>query len=192
MKKIWMLLLLITCSIGFTGQPIYSQLANRTPATPQEIDPFSQYKFKVAVRITCDNDNIKNLIESHIKRELRNLGDVRLTNVEDALHVIQIIAVLNKYELSQQDTGNVSIAYLFLSEDRGLLSTVPIVRTMVREEKLAEFDRLVKIHGKCYSYPYLGVAHYQKDDVNKLCRNIVATFDIESLEPVRKWVEELR
>ena len=45
MQKIWMLLLLITCSIGFTGQPTYSQLANRTSVTPQEVDPFSEYKF---------------------------------------------------------------------------------------------------------------------------------------------------
>ena len=182
MKKIWMLLLLTICPICFTGQPTYSQLTNL----------ISEYRFKVAVDITCDNENIKNLIESHIKRELRNLGDVRLTNINESLHAIRIIALSNKYELSRQDTGNMSIAYMFLSEDRGLLSIMPVVRTMIREEKLAEFDRLVKIHGKCYFSPYLGVAHYQKDNVNKLCRNIVADFDIESLEPVRKWIEELK
>ena len=103
------------------------------------------------------------------------------------------LRLINNY--SQQSTDkwlDISIAYVFLSEDRGFLSTVPIVRMMVRDEKLAEFDRLVKTHGKCYFYPYLGVAYYQEDDVNNLCRDIVATFDIESLEPVRKWIEELR
>ena len=61
-KKICMLILLITCSMGFTGQPIQSQIA------------LEQHRYKVAVTISSDNESTKNLIESHIKRELRNSG----------------------------------------------------------------------------------------------------------------------
>ena len=95
-KKICMLILLITCSMGFTGQPIQSQIA------------LEQHRYKVAVTISSDNESTKNLIESHIKRELRNSG----------------YATLRRRP----------------SEDKGI-AMKPILRTMIREEKLATFEK---------------------------------------------------
>ena len=179
MKKICMLILLITCSMGFTGQPIQSQVA------------LEQHRYRVAVTISSDNESTKNLIESHIKRELRNLGDVHLTNIEDALYVIQIVALPLKSELTGQETGDISIAYTFLSEERGFIAMKPILRTMIREEQLAAFDSLVELHSKCYVEPYLGAAYWKKDNIDTLCRDIIATFDIRTLEPVRQMLPEV-
>ena len=179
MKNMYMFLLLIICSIGFTGRPIQSQVA------PE------QHRYAVAVTTTCDNESTKNLIESYIKRELRNLGDVRLTNIEDALYVIQIVALPLKSELTGHETGYISLAYTFLIEERSFITIKDILRTMVREEELTKFDAIVKIPGKCYSPPYLAAAYWKKDDIDKLCRDIVATFDIKTLEPVRQVLSEV-
>lgn len=179
MKKTCMLILLITCSMGFTGQPIQSQIA------------LEQHRYKVAVTISSDNEMTKNLVESHIKRELRNLGDVHLTNIEDALYVIQVVALPLKSELTGEETGNISIAYTFLSEERGFIAIKPILRKMIREEKLTEFDNLIKLHSKCYAEPYLGAAYWQKANIDTLCRDIIATFDIRTLEPIRQLLPEV-
>ena len=145
-----------------------------------------QHRYRVAVSITCDNESTKNLIESHIKRELRNLGDVHLTNMEDALYVIQIVALPLKSELTGQDTGDISIAYTFLTEERSFIAIKSVLREMIRMEELAAFDDLIRIHSKCYYTPYLGAAYWKKDNIDTLCRDIIATFDIRTLEPVRQ------
>ena len=62
MKRISMLFLLTTiCIVCFTGKP-QSQ-------TFQE-------RYEVAVDVTCKNQSVQRIIESHIKRELRSLQDV--------------------------------------------------------------------------------------------------------------------
>lgn len=179
MKNMYMFLLLITCSMGFTGKPIQSQIA------------LEQHRYAVAITAICESESTKNLIESHIKRELRNLGDVRLTNIEDALYVIQIVALPLKSELTGHETGDISLAYTFLIEERGFIAIKDTLRTMVREEELTQFDAMVGIHGKCYSYPYLAAAYWKKDDIDKLCRDIVATFDIKTLEPIRQVLPKI-
>ena len=46
--------------------------------TPKVSKPETQnQRFKTHVKVSCDDDTTKSMIESHIKRELRSLGDRR-------------------------------------------------------------------------------------------------------------------
>ncbi len=60
------------------------------------------------VSVTCDNENIKNSINSNVKRELRSLTDVIIVEREKATWFIEIVAIENHY-VSGKKSGDVSI-----------------------------------------------------------------------------------
>jgi hypothetical protein len=98
MKKVWILTLLTAISVFcFTGKPIHSQ------DKPE--------KFWVYVSVTCDDEDTKNLIESHIKRELRSLQDISIFSFPDFAEYILMVVVVERSNLRGGKTGEVAIAY---------------------------------------------------------------------------------
>ena len=64
---------------------------------------FSKETFRVAVIVSCEDKNLKEYIESHIKRELRAIGDVVIV-LDKPQTTINIVAIKNKIE-------NIDIGY---------------------------------------------------------------------------------
>ena len=183
MKKVICYLLLTVFSICFTGRPV----------AVEKNDSAQERQFTVSVGVTCDNESIKNLIESHIKRELRSLGDVRLANFEDAKFKISVVAVTHKYKSTRQETGGISLAYIFLGAIRPFPeSNIEILRKMIRPESLDAFDEFANIlmnpKTTYYALPSLFVGYWPSGEkvIDTQCRKIVAQFDIEELEPFRE------
>ena len=100
MKRALVFFLLITFSaVLFTRQPLQSQNVGE--------------KFYVLVDINCDDESLKNLIESHIKRELRALHDVSVDTPGDLPYMIRVMGQEIKFK-SGEKAGNVSLGTLFL------------------------------------------------------------------------------
>lgn len=172
MKRLLMLsLLTVIFAIYFTGQPTHSR-----QVIPDWIaDDF----FQVRVVVTCSDESIKNLIESYIKRELRKLSDVRVTNEKDARLAIHVVAI------KSSQTGNIAMATMFLERFQ------PIYEFMIREELLGDFEKLVK-EFPVYVRPTLRVGTGTREKLEEYCQDIVADYDINALEPDRRGREIFR
>ena len=125
MKKICMLILLITCSMGFTGQPIQSQEA------PE--------KFHFYVEVSCQHQTTKNEIESYVKRELRSLGDVEVNKKDYGYtHGLHIQAHWDLF------TGKTSISFILVE----YIERVQFLRPYLSEKKLEEIkDQIMSAEG---------------------------------------------
>ena len=164
MKKILTLTTITILTFGFIGQAADD----------------ADFRFKVDVKISCDDENIKSTIESYIKRELRALRDVDIvtkfgkTGVdnEDAVYFLEIVVVGDRI------TGY-SIAYCFYS-------------------RVAHPPRLDHIHGltevKDYLEgvkllavipPTLGVMRGPAETLKEACEHIVVNFDTKLLDFTR-------
>lgn len=102
MNRVTIIIIAFLLSISFTGnQPPQAQTAQ---------------KFKVAVLVDCENDNVKSLMESYIKGELRSLGDVQIVgnSFENALwqYMISLHATEPSYE-SGRKAGLLVVSYDF-------------------------------------------------------------------------------
>lgn len=139
-------------------------------------------KFAVELLITCDDENTKAFIESHIKRELRSLHDVKLTN----------IAILGDYRLSitaielkssGRKKGSIAVAYLFMR-------TFDFSPIWNRLEKQLENDKEMQFLTDNLMWLYEDPIHFLRvgmtDNLDSICKDIVVDFDTEMLEPDRK------
>ena len=133
-------------------------------------------KFKVAVLVDCENDNVKSLMESYIKGELRSLGDVQIVgnNFENALwqYMILLHATEPSYE-SGRKVGLLVVSYDFFE-------IVPYWH----------FNELRKDYYKQFPAIYIpmsGTASYPIDNLDQLCKGIIANFDTINLQRVRDF-----
>ena len=167
MKKILIpfILIVICC---FSGQPTSSQVGTVT------VDD----KFKVAVDVTVDNEDrhkiSKAAIESYIKRELRSLKDVRVVANE--------YPGTWKYEISLQ---------MMPAKRKDGTDTASVIYSYMYHEKvdLDHFkDHWRPFHKKfpAFCYPRGALGIHPDDELDKLCKEIVAEFDTKYLEPVRE------
>ena len=129
---IWILVL---SSIAFTG---------RSP-----VDAQASHTFKVAVNVTCRDENTGTLIQSYIKRELRSLGDVTIVDFDNAKYVLTVVALADTYK-SGRKTGGISLATAFLKRS-------------VDDADL-------------YYYPLIQVLSSNVEEVDLSCKDIVARF----------------
>ena len=169
MRKVSILFLLF--AVCFTGQPIQSQVASK--------------KFNVTVNVRCKDETTKILIESYIKRELRNLEDA-LVDSQNSLvtHSLYLIAIEQQY-ITGVKNGQIEIASTYcesfypydaiinsnLSHEEGIQATGLIAK--------AGFPLFLDI----YRQGFLSTGATK--DLPILCRNIVAAFDTTVLEKIR-------
>lgn len=169
MKRLSMLFLLTTiCIVCFTGKP-QSQ-------TFQE-------RYEVAVDVTCKNQSVQRIIESHIKRELRSLQDVDVK--ASGKYTIAVVALEEVTESTRQETGGIAIATMFLEK-----SDLAGIRFMIKDDMLDTFDKYVLLL-RLYYEPKLKVANWTTDNIDGWARQTIADFDIQMLEPVRRRKDKL-
>ena len=76
--------------------------------------PVPKSNFKVWVSVSCDDENTKAFIESHVKRELRSLQDVDLVKAGDGIYELIIAAAEPTYEATGRKTGDIGLAWISL------------------------------------------------------------------------------
>ena len=135
----------------------------------------TQLRFQVYVSVGGDNETITTLITSHLKRELRALGDVDIVGYNDDWRYMIDVFYLEHKTKSGVKTGNLSIA-----------------RTMaIRVPKFVFSDAFLDT--KAVLPGTLGVAVWTKDELQKWCISEAGSFNDEHLEPnrslSRKWKE---
>ncbi len=153
--------------------------------------PHSDRYFPVHVNITCDDKTAMNLIESNIKRELRDLKDVRICDDSDkSLYSIHIIALtyVNTY----------TFAVMMLQKHNShfdiMMALIDYRTSILPEEKPVSDENFTKISE--YSDKHKSISYYfprlslydnvEKKDLQITCQEIVSDFDIELLEPIRQ------
>lgn len=145
-------------------------------------------KFRVGVLVDCDDEGTKASIESHIKRELRSLQDVKI--VPYGRYILKILATETLYETSGQKTGKIAIAYTLNRHYWGhLLDETFAEYKGTKNHKVAQ-DVLttVGMHLVNNASPdkyQVGLSTGMTDDLAKLCKSIVVNFDTKMLEPDR-------
>ena len=195
--------------------PFDSILNDSTPNPPTKsekpkdsmLDKTAKFKVKVHVSVTCDDNTTKAMIESHIKRELRSLGDVELVDKKDAEYTINLIAVPHKFEQSGKSIGTTSMAVMYINKmshdvimGLGIRGYVDLLRqdpsvelpTRMNPVNSNDISEVVKRYYKnripdLFTYPSVNLITNIKDnDLPNTCKEIVAMFDVEALERERQ------
>ena len=147
-----------------------------------------QSKFGVVVSITCEDESLKNLIESNVKRELRALHDVEIVELWGDVYTYELTIVLLENERNGTKTGQLSIATMYMRK-------IPVRALEPYFSKPFPYDISAdpNIHtDPNISLPFYGgnynlrVNSHPRADVKNYAQSIVAQFDIEMLEPQRK------
>lgn len=140
----------------------------------------SQSKFIVRCVVNANEEGIKSEVASYLKRELRSLGDVVITeDIWNYDYKLDIIILHPKYKSSGTKAEQISCAYLGIKRFRvsDLASKLP------REH----FDTVFGATWQLYSYPELFILEVgrERTELKQLCQEIVAEFDTKLLEPDR-------
>ena len=118
-----------------------------------------------------DNGHINNILESHLKRELRLLGDVDIVAGDEFWHLaLQVSYLENKYKDGTK-TGWITLA-------------------SVLNERIPDFyfkEHWLNVLRKHPVYPESPIpAFYPKDDLDEYCVSTIGGIDKNSLTPARK------
>ena len=132
----------------------------------------TQHRFKVYVYVGGDEDadQAVNIVESHLKRELRLLGDVDVVGKDDNWEFIYDVRILTHTYVDGRQTGRFSIA-TYAARRLG--------------EYFYESPTSYKIMQATWD-GVLGAAAYSRDSLPKFCIQDVNSFDKTMLEPKRK------
>ena len=154
------LLVLLTCGILIKAD---SQIPQAWP------------KLKVGVHVQCSNNqNVQSLIESHIKSELRSLGDVEIVgnNRKNPLwkFLIDIHAIEREYKSGE------GIGFIFAC-------TKFFEKVSILEFKEHWQPRRREFPG--VFFPSGSIAYHPIDDLVSYCKATVADFEKDSLQPFR-------
>ena len=170
MKRLLVVSLLVFL-VGFIGN-VYAPDVQKIPVY---VD--------VSTGVSFNNEHVKPLairIESYIKRELRALQDVDITNKENGKYIIAIMVV------KRAGTGDVAIGSMLLYK------FLPINRNMLRKESLWVFDDIIsKEKFRTYTYPRFEVTLCPISKIEEYCKQLIAEIDVNFLELQRKTVKEL-
>lgn len=195
MKKI--LCLLIVVSVCFTGTP-----ASAPPGSgirrAEVVKDTPELKHRVHVDVSSKDDTTKALIESYIKRELRSLGDVEIVDKKDAKYILVLVAI--PLTSSGNKTGYTSIAIMRLSNRiYGFDISLALydyqntfVKDLSLEERSSRYPKIAEIakeHSSVPTYHYpslILMVNIADNDLQNTCKEIVAEFDVEVIEPIRE------
>lgn len=171
------------------GQPLPKQTAKQVK------------KFKVSIEIQyTDSKTIKSQLESYIKRELRSLGDVEIVDREKAKYEIVLVAIPHVYEATGKKTGYMSLTVMILSEaPYELRIAIGIAEYLDRYHKDIKIDFMKALkpvdeliadelipNSRLYYNPTLQIFLLEENNLHQKCKEIVAEFDADNLEPFRK------
>lgn len=134
----------------------------------------TQHRFKVYVKVEEADDSRQavNTIESHLKRELRLLGDVDVVGEDDNWEYIIHIFVMSGNWKDGTKTGSYAIStYWALRLPRFVYKDPADYKTW-----RGIWDRI------------LGVAVWPEDNLSEFCINYIGSFDKFGLEPMRSLV----
>jgi len=120
------------------------------------------YRFQVYVEIKTD-ENLKSLIGSYIKRELRSLQDVDIVYTRDGMPYEIVVVAMEVETVLGRKPGGIAFAVNFQKQLRAGL----------------------------YSLPYLMVQTGNRTELDGMCKNLVAKFDTDYLEQRRKYIRTL-
>ena len=144
-------------------------------------------KFDVRVDLVGEDESTKNLIESYIKRELRSLQDVNIMPDDKyATYLLELVFVEPTYEASGRKKGDIAISYVFKEKFSAYKELIPF---LIKEcPKLEDASKKLEIGLKTINLDIVyhhGVITDDTEEVTKLCKKIVANFDINVLEKQR-------
>ena len=175
---------------------LVTETAKYSADTPKDTNEITKLQFDVHVKILCDDNTTKAMIESHIKRELRSLGDVELVDEDDGKYILNLIAIPHTYTKTGNKTGEVSIAVMSIS--KSIPVNVLIEQDLVRNTALLKKDvhAIVKkweSYPTTYNFPnlYYLIVNIKDNDLPNTCKEIVANFDVKGLEPMREFMKKL-
>ena len=130
---------------------------------PIEAQGINNFRFKVFVEINCKDIQTKTLIESWIKRELRGLPDISVVhNIRNAGAVIRIAALETPFFENKRYSLGYTFFHIYHYNNNISLCSVP---------SLSVAAGTTSLH------------------LEGVCKEIVADFDINLLEPDRKPVQ---
>ena len=130
----------------------------------------TQHRFKVYVDVQGDNETTTSLLTSHLKRELRALGDVDIVRYEDDWEFAIRVAYLERETKGGVKTGQLSIA-----------DTMDI--------RIPKFNLKDNVNDfKVIFFPgNLGVANWDKDNLQEWCISRAGVFNDNYLEFHRSY-----
>ena len=157
MKRIlWVITLLILPSFVYAQKSAFSE-------------------FKVNLLLTVDED-ISSKISSFIKREFSSLSDVEIDET-DPTWEIRIIAHKTRDTWKRVMGVVFSVVVVRVFDDDSLLEHVIPDRRLLVRIKILNLKKIFKNQSV-----YMGT----EDDLKRICEDIVADFDSNQLEPIRK------
>ena len=131
----------------------------------------TQKRFRVTVFVTGDDVHTTNVLESHLKRELRILGDVDIVDIDENWHFVLAIQYLECDFMDGRKTGHVALASIFL-------------------DRIPDFyfkaDRLVNLKRQPVYAEFPAVAYYNRNTLDKYCIRTIGSIDKNHLTPIRK------
>ncbi len=189
MRNLLCIFIVLLCTITFTGQ------SADTPQKPGVDELFikaekwekqQQPKFKVEVLVTCEDENTKAFIESHIKRELRSLQDVEIVAILGK-YQLSIIAIEFKYEASGRKSGEIALGSQFLrryNPSREIMNLSGAYPAGTKESKVL-LDTSIKLLTWTYDTAKHRLDVGNRTNLDGICKSIVVQFDTRMLEPDR-------
>jgi len=130
--------------------------------------------YNVSLSVYCENNDIKSEVVSYVSRELRSLGDVRITNV-DVHYELSIIAVIIENKNSSNSQVVLSSMMMRRFPEETLKDCIfPLPPGMLQ---LYQFPK---------HYTHLGSVK----NIPEIARQIVLTFEKEMLEKIGRSIEE--
>lgn len=141
--------------------------------------PAPKTNFKVWVHVTCDDENTKTFIESHIKRELRSLQDVDIVKVGDHIYELHVVSSERVYKATGQKSGEIGLGWVFLKrfDNKPLTAKYPTAVDRFGVQEMTQW---------LYHPPRMGIFAFDTTDLDEICKRIVVKFDTQMLEPNRK------
>lgn len=156
------------CMVGSGALLILGCLSTVTFSQAAEASN-GRFAAKVKVEISA-NDNIKELVTSYVNRELRTLNDVELVD-EGPDRVLSILAV-------ETDDSRVALSTVIYSPFNNKL----LVSRLASEHKELWRD----VTSRLVFRPVQALYTDRSDNLQKICKKIVASFDANELEADRK------
>ncbi|MCE2399499.1 hypothetical protein J4G08_01285 [Candidatus Poribacteria bacterium] len=178
---------------------LVTETANYSADTPKDTIEIPELQLDIHVEISCSDNTTKSLIESYIKRELRSLGDIELVDRKDAKWILSLIVIPHTSKTTGNKTGRTSIAIMRLYQftcdtaiHEGIIKFVEAYDKVIWKDFGKDcFSKMKEISNDIvrpvYNDPDLAlIVNIENNDLHNTCKEIVAEFDVEDLEPRRK------
>ena len=165
------------------GQPLPKQTAKQVK------------KIKVSIEINYDDSKtIKSQLESYIKRELRSLGDVEIVDPGKAKYKIVLVGFNTTYEATGKETGYISLTVIVVSKApyrvhimEGIAKYLDRYHKDIKIDTSKAWNLATELStSPLYYMPSLELLFLDKNNLHQKCKEIVAEFDADKLEPFRK------